>query len=104
MLVVVIYCSLLISCSTSIDPPNGMVSWQLANTTGTNLLMTVYDNVCRRSYFRVAVQRSRETTMETCATLEGQADIRYRRRSQKMSEDNPWIEAMLSANQALLVR
>jgi|TARA_B100000902_G_C27203101_1_gene860146 hypothetical protein len=95
---------LLAACSASIEPPNGMVDWRFANTTGTNILMSVYDEVCRRSYFRVSVPRSREIAMTTCATPEGQAQIRYRRRSYKTSEDNPWVDASLNASQVLLIR
>ena len=76
-----------------------MVDWRFANTTGTSILMSVYDEVCRRSYFRVLVPRSREITMTTCAALEGHAEIRYRRRSMKTSDENPWIDTSLNANQ-----
>ena len=45
--------ALIASCSTVIEPPNGMVDWSLANTTGSKVTMSVYDKVCNRSYFRV---------------------------------------------------
>ena len=100
----ILHLVLLTACSTSIEPPNGMIDWRFANTTGTSILMSVYDEVCRRSYFRVSVPRSREIGMTTCATPQGHAEIRYRRRSYKTSEDNPWIDTSLNANQVLLIR
>ena len=94
----------LVSCSAAIEPPNGMIDWSLANTTGSKVTMSVYDKVCNRSYFRVAIPRAREKPISTCADSDGKADVRYRRYSFKTTADNPWLETTLTANQALIIR
>ena len=99
-----IFSALIASCSTVIEPPNGMVNWSLANTTGSKVTMSVYDKVCNRSYFRVPIPRAREKSISTCADLDGKADIRYRRYSFKTTADNPWLETKLTKNQALMIR
>ena len=96
--------SLISACSTSIEPPNGIVNWSLANTTGSRVTMSVYDKVCNRSYFRVVVPRGRETAISTCADADGEADVRYRRYSFKTTADNPWLDTKMNANQALMIR
>ena len=96
--------SILASCSAAIEPPNGMIDWSLANTTGSKVTMSVYDKVCNRSYFRVAIPRAREKSISTCADSDGKADVRYRRYSFKTTADNPWLETTLTANQALIIR
>ena len=102
----IVPCVLLAACSYNIEPPNGKVDWRFANSTGANILMSVYDEVCRRSYFRVSVPRSREITMTTCATPQGHAEIRYRRRSynSRTPMANTWIVTSVNANQVVLVR
>lgn len=96
--------SLISACSTSIEPPNGVLNWSLANTTGSRVTISVYDKVCNRSYLRVVVRRARETAMATCADADGKADVRYRRYSFKTTTDNPWLETKMNANQALMIR
>ena len=96
--------AILASCSAAIEPPNGMIDWSLANTTGSKVTMSVYDKVCNRSYFRVAIPRAREKPISTCADSDGKADVRYRRYSFKTTADNPWLETTLTANQALIIR
>ena len=96
--------ALIVSCSTVIEPPNGMVDWSLANTTGSKVTMSVYDKVCNRSYFRVPIPRAREKSISTCADSDGKADVRYRRYSFKTTADNPWLDTKLTKNQALMIR
>ena len=100
----IVAAAFLAACSAAIEPPNGMIEWSLANTTGSKVTMSVYDKVCNRNYFRVAVPRAREKPISTCADTNGKADVRYRRYSYKMSEDNPWIDTTVAANQALMIR
>lgn len=95
---------LLSACSSVIEPPFGTIDWYLSNGTGNNLTMSVYDNVCKKTLFRVDLPRGREIPLTTCATENGRADVRYRRREYRASEDNPWLDARVSANQVLVVR
>ena len=100
----IITTAFIVSCSTVIEPPNGMVDWSLANTTGSKVTISVYDKVCNRSYFRVPIPRAREKSISTCADSDGKADVRYRKYSFKTTADNPWLETKLTKNQALMIR
>lgn len=95
---------LLGSCSTTIEPPNGTLDWYLSNGTGSNVTMSVYDKVCKKTQFRVDVPRGREVPVTTCAAEDGRADVRYRRRTYRASDDNPWMNARVGNNQVLVVR
>ena len=101
---VILFSICLIGCSSSIEPPNGTVSFYFQNSTGTNMTLSVYDNVCNRSFFRVPVARASETPLTTCAGNDGRADIRYRRRTTQMSDDNPWRDSRVGSNQIIVVR
>jgi len=100
----IVAAAFLTACSAAIEPPNGMIDWSLANTTGSKVTMSVYDKVCNRSYFRVPIPRAREKSISTCADSDGKADVRYRRYSFKTTADNPWLETKLTKNQALMIR
>jgi len=92
------------SCTGVIEPPNGTLNWYFSNTTGSRITMSVYDNVCKKTQFRIDLPRDREVPVTTCADENGRADIRYRRRTYRASQDNPWIDARVGNNQILVVR
>lgn len=104
ILTVILSGGILISCSTSIEPPNGTVDFYISNSTGSSMTLSVYDKVCRRTFFRVSLPRSREVPLTTCAATDGRADIRYRRRAYKADDDNPWLDSRVASNQVLVVR
>ena len=93
----------LLGCSSSIPPEYGMVDWSITNNSGGKLTLVVYDKVCRRTYFRVQLSRSGETAMETCATSDDKADIRYRQAGYDKG-DYPWVDMRMNRDQSLLVR
>jgi hypothetical protein len=102
-LVVPLFYLLLTHCNSSIPPEYGMVDWFLSNTSGNNLTLVVYDDICKRTYFRGRLARSNEVRMSTCANSEGRAEIKYRRVGYNKGND-PWTEARMNHDQSLLLR
>ena len=94
---------LLSHCSSSIPPEHGMVDWLLSNGSGNSLTLSVYDKICKRTYYRVRLSRSGQADMSTCATSEGSAEIRYRRAGYDTG-DYPWTDASINSNQNFIVR
>jgi hypothetical protein len=99
-----VICVLMLSCTANEPPEYGYVDWFLSNATGTRMTLVVYDKVCGRTYFRVRLAMSVETSMSTCSDSEGRADIRYRKAGAVNNPDNPWFDSRMNANQRLLIR
>ena len=94
---------LLLGYQASISPEFGMVDWYIANGTGSNLTLTIYDKVCRQTHFRVRVSRSTEKAISTCANSDGRAEIRYVRTSGYSVTENPVRHDVVSDNESLFV-
>ena len=91
------------ACQTGRPPEFGMVDWYVANGTGTNMTLKIFDKVCGRHYYRVRVPRGSETLMSTCANEAGRAEIRYSRDSGYSVSANPVRHDVVSRNQSLHV-
>lgn len=94
---------LLLGCQTSRPPEFGMVDWFVANGTGNDMSLTIYDKVCGRSHYRVRIPRSSSTAITTCANAEGNAEIRYSRTAGYSVSANPIRHDVVSSNQSLHV-
>lgn len=94
---------LLFGCQTSRPPEFGMVDWYVANGTGNDMSLTIYDKVCGRSHYRVRVARSSTTAITTCANADGEAEIRYSRTAGYSVSANPIRHDVVSRNQSLHV-
>lgn len=94
---------LLLGCQASIAPEFGMVDWYIANGTGNNLTLNVYDKVCRQNHFRVRVSGTTETAISTCANSDGRAEIRYQRTGGYSVTENPVRHDVVSGNESLFV-
>ena len=95
---------LMLGCTTSSPPQYGYVDWFLSNGTGTSLSLVVYDKICKRTFFRIQVARTGETSITTCSDSEGRADIRYKYGGGLNSSYNPWFDNRINRNQVLIVR
>ena len=102
-LVVPLFYLLLTHCNSSLPPEYGMVDWLLSNGSGNSLSLTVYDKICKRTYFRIRLTRSGQADMSTCANIEGRAEIRYKIAGYDTG-DYPWTDASMNRNQSLIVR
>ena len=94
---------LLVGCQANVPPEFGMVDWYIANGTGSNLTLNIYDKICQRNHFRIRVSRTTQTAISTCANSAGRAEIRYQRRGGYSVTENPVRHDVVSENQSLLV-
>ena len=94
---------LLVSCQSSIAPEFGMVDWYIANGTGNDMILNIYDKVCKRNHFRVRVPRTTEIAISTCANSNGRAEVRYQRTGGYSGTENPMRNDVVSNNQSLFV-
>lgn len=97
-------CLFIFSCTSTTSSEYGWVDWYIGNGTGSRMVLVAYDNICKRTYFRIRVARTGETGMATCSDSEGRADIRYRHTGGFNGSENPWRDSRISRNQALIVR
>lgn len=94
---------LLLGCQATVSPEFGMVDWYIANGTGNNMSLNIYDKVCKQSHMRVRVSRSTDTAISTCANSDGRAEIRYQRTGGYSVTENPVRHDVVSANESLHV-
>jgi len=94
---------LLLGCQTGRPPEFGMVDWYVANVTGNDMSLTIYDKVCGRSHHRVRIARSSTTAISTCANADGRAEIRYSRTGGYSISANPIRHDVIGRNQSLHV-
>ncbi|NQV69301.1 MAG: hypothetical protein HQ498_04675 [Pseudohongiella sp.] len=95
---------LMLGCTASPTPEYGLVDWHLNNGSNSDLTLTVYDKICKRSFFRIRLSKTSQSSMTTCGNSEGEAEIRYRRVGGGNVAHNPWLNTRVSQNQSLVVR
>lgn len=95
---------LLLACQASIPPEYGMVDWYLANGTGNDLTLNIFDKVCRQNHFRVRVSTTAATPISTCANSTGGAEIRYSRTGGISVTENPVRHDAVSDGESLFVQ
>lgn len=96
-------CLLCQGCTTELEPQFGTVDWYLNNSSGTRITLNVYDKVCKRTQFRIHVERSSEELITSCANEQGRAEIRYQRSGGNSRGDNHWRDSTAGDGQSVLV-